>query len=311
MDQQVNRSTSPARAHKRPSIGIVGAGRAGSAIAVALHQAGYPVVAVSSRSETSAAELSAAVGGGRPTTPPNVVRRAELTFLTVPDAEISGTAAALASVTPPGSLRGRTLVHCSAGRDREALAPARVTGAAIAGLHPLQALTGSASAASLRGAAFALDADALAAPPLEQLVADLGGTVLPVAPDQRAAYHAAAVLAGNAPLALLARAVQLLTSTGTEPELASRALAGLFAGAAANAVRLGAGAALTGPVARDDAATVAQHLDALEEQPQLQQLYRTLALETLRLAGIESHPEVAALLGEREREPRLRRVTAA
>jgi len=311
VDQQPSPTRSPARVDPRPNVAIVGAGRAGSALAVALQSSGYRVVAVSSRTPAAAMALSAAVHAGAPTTPAAAARRAELTFLTVPDSALHEVVARIAASPGAGSLPGRVLVHCAAALDREVLSAARGEGAAVAALHPLQALHGAASAASLRGAGFALDADPEAADRLELLVSDLGGILLPVAAGQRAAYHAAAVLAGNAPLALLARAVQLLSGTGIDADLAGRALAGLLAGATANAMRMGAAAALTGPVVRDDAGTVASHLAALQAQPELQHLYTVLAIETLQLAGVDTHPEVAALLAGRPARADLPRVTAA
>ncbi|MFN2452116.1 MAG: DUF2520 domain-containing protein, partial [Candidatus Dormibacteria bacterium] len=189
---------SSARAEKLPSVAVVGAGRAGSALAVALHGAGFPVVAISSRSVAAAATLSAAVGAGQPCSPDTAARRADVTLLTVPDSAIHTVATEIAASIGAGGLAGRIVVHCAAARDRDVLAGLRGTGASVAGLHPLQALSGMESAANLAGSGFALDADPAAVPSLELLVARLGGIVLTLAPDQRAAYHAAAVLAGNA-----------------------------------------------------------------------------------------------------------------
>jgi predicted short-subunit dehydrogenase-like oxidoreductase (DUF2520 family) len=104
------------------------------------------------------------------------------------------------------------------------------------------------------------------------------------------------VLAGNAPLVLLAQATSLLEEAGVDRADAHRALSALLAGAASNAVQGGAAGALTGPVVRGDAATVARHLDVLTADPSARELYRRLSLEALALAGPEGRETVADAL---------------
>ncbi len=278
----------------KPTIAIVGAGRAGAALATALHDAGYRITAVWSRRREGAETLAAAVGASVAASPAEAANAADLTLLTVPDSAIAKVAASLARahVTSPA------VVHCCAAMDREVLAPLRRGGTAVGAMHPLQALTGAASASLLRGALFAVDTDEQIQDAVTTMVADLGGVTVAVRPEDRAIYHAAASLAGNAPLALLATAADLLTSIGADPAAASRGLAHLLGGAAANAERLAdAAAALTGPVVRDDADTVRRHLDALADaDPQARDLYLRMAIATLDLAGRDTHPQVAALL---------------
>lgn len=278
----------------RPSIAIVGAGRAGTALGRALHAAGYPVVAVHSLSPTSAARLATHTGAQVTGTAIAAVRAADLTLLTVPDGAIVQIGATLAATGM--ALRDHALLHCSGAQSREALSATRQLGAAVGVCHPLQALTRDADADLLRGTYFGVDADDRLRPVVERMVSDLGGVPFAVPGGDRALYHAAAVLAGNAPLALLDRAAQLLVDAGVDPAVAGPALAGLLEGAARNARRLGVSAALTGPVVRDDAATVARHLDALRGDQQTQRLYYRLARETLRAAGSTGRPRVSELL---------------
>jgi predicted short-subunit dehydrogenase-like oxidoreductase (DUF2520 family) len=76
-------------------------------------------------------------------------------------------------------------------------------------------------------------------------------------------YHLAASLAGNATVGLFGLAVELLEETGFTPLAARNALAPLVQTALKNAADLGAGDALTGPVARGDEATLSRHREAL------------------------------------------------
>ncbi|HET9052165.1 MAG TPA: Rossmann-like and DUF2520 domain-containing protein [Candidatus Dormibacteraeota bacterium] len=278
------------------TIAVVGAGRAGSALAVALHDAGIRIAAVHSRRPASAAALALRTGAEPVPTAVAAALRADVTLLTVPDADVTGVAATIAAAGI--GLRDRTVVHCSGALGRGALAALRQVAAGVGVCHPLQALTtdSALSAAALRGAFFGVDADPPVRARLELLVRAVGGVPFTAPAGDRALYHAAAVLAGNAPLALLSRAVELLEASGVEHEIAAQALASLLEGAARNARALGVRGALTGPVVRDDAATVARHLGALGGDRELQRLYRGLAAETLRATGADGRGHVAELL---------------
>ena len=281
---------------RAPAISIIGAGRAGSALAAALSDAGFGVVAVHSLSPTSAERVSARTGAEVVQTAIAAVLRADITLLTVPDSAIARIAATVAAT---GSvLRDRAVVHCSGAQGRDALAALRQHGAAVGVAHPLQALTRDVESgvAALRGTFFGVDADERIRPTIEMLVRAIGGIPFVAPEGDRAVYHAAAVLAGNAPLALLSRAAELLVSAGVDASVAGPALAGLLEGAARNARALGVEKALTGPVVRDDAATLARHLEALRNDQQLQRLYYRLARETLRAAGATGREHVAELL---------------
>ncbi|MHB8490487.1 MAG: DUF2520 domain-containing protein [Candidatus Dormibacteria bacterium] len=264
-----------------PSLAIIGAGRAGSALAIAAHDAGYRVAAVASRRGEMAARLADTVGAPAVASPPAAVVLADLTLLAVPDGAIPTVAASIAASGV--SLHGRGVVHLGARFGPEIIGSLRVTGAQVGVLHPLQALAGPDSASLLEGSFFRIDATGLLEERLLALVAALGATRLEIDPAAAPLYHAAAVLAGNAPLALLAEATRLLEAAGVQPEAAHAALAALLEGAAHNARRAGPAAALTGPVARDDRDAIDAHLDALAAHPEARDLYLTLtrAMESL------------------------------
>lgn len=315
LDHEVTETmTVPTGRGARPTVAFVGAGRAGGALATALHDAGYAITAVHSRTPEHAAALAGRVGATVVPTAVAAMRAADLTFITVPDSQVTRIAATVAATGM--ALPGRGAVHCSASLGLEATAALRITTAGVGAFHPLQALTGAASAPLLRGSGAAIEADPSVRPRLERIAQDLGMTPLPLPAGARRLYHAAAVLTGNAPLALLATAADLLAAAGMERSTAERALASLMAGAAANAARDGARAALTGPVVRGDSATVAGHLAALRGHPEAEALYRSLTAETLRLAGRDGRDAIGALLTpapERAPAPRRRshRSTAA
>ena len=280
-----------------PLLGFVGAGRAGRVLAIAARNAGYPVVAVASRTPAHARALAEAVGARHVATPVRVARAADVTFLTVPDDAVTRVAATIAASGM--ALHGRGLVHCSGAHPTAAIAALRQVAAKVGAVHPLQAITLDADPAILRGTFFSIEADPGLREALQDMVAAVGGNAF-TAPQSgdRALYHAAAVLAGNAPLALLARAAGLLEAAGVDPAMATEALATLLEGAARNVRRLGAQAALTGPVVRDDADTVARHLHALRHDEASRRLYLMLARDTLALAGAAGRESVAGVLAE-------------
>ena len=281
----------------RPTLGFIGAGRAASALAVATRDAGYDIAAVFSRQREHAERLAVLVRTDVVSSAFEAVTAADLTIVAVPDGAVPGVGATLAA--NGAALARRALVHTAARLDAGALAAARLTGVDTGVLHPLQALTGPDSAELLRGASFRVDADGRLRDELETLVAALGGHVISVPPNALDVYHAAAVLAGNAPLALLAAAERVLVTAGLDADTAHTALAALLHGAATNAMRVAPADALTGPVVRGDASAIAAHLGALSGDAAVLELYRTLARETARLAG----RDVAALGIEPPAEP--------
>jgi predicted short-subunit dehydrogenase-like oxidoreductase (DUF2520 family) len=276
------------------TVAFVGAGRAGGALAVALAAAGHSIVAISGRDPERAAALAERVGARPVSTALAAIRAADLTFLTVPDSAVTPVAASVAATG--AGLRRHGVVHCSAGLGIAAVAALRATGAAVGCLHPLQALAGVESAPLLSGALMVVDADPVLQAPLQHLTRDLGGRAVTLPPGARALYHAAAVLAGNAPLALVSAATELLVAAGLDPPTAEQGLLALMEGALANARRAGPGEALTGPVARGDAATVARHLAALRDHPDADALYRAVSREIVRLAGVEGREQISDML---------------
>jgi predicted short-subunit dehydrogenase-like oxidoreductase (DUF2520 family) len=279
-----------------PTLAIIGAGRAGSALAIAAHDAGYRVAAVASRRGEMAKRLADTVGAVAVATPLDAAVAADLTVLAVPDGAIASVAEAIAASGV--ALRGRGIVHLGARFSREIIGSLRASGAEVGVLHPLQALAGPASASLLEGASFRVDASGGLLEWLLGLVTALRATPLDIDPANAALYHAAAVLAGNAPLALLAEATRLLEAAGVSPDRAHDALAALLEGAAHNARSAGPAAALTGPVARGDGAAIAAHLDALAAYPDARDLYLhlTRAMEALvaaELPATDSATQVA------------------
>jgi predicted short-subunit dehydrogenase-like oxidoreductase (DUF2520 family) len=241
-------------------ISIVGAGRAGTALAVLWRLAGHRIAAVSGRDAT--VERAARHLPGVPVLDaPETARDAELVVVGVPDDLIAPTVRALTDAGAFGD--GRWVAHLSGATPLSALDAARELGGRRLGLHPLQTFPDVEAALDrLPGSAVAVGADDeegfFVA---ERLAEDLGGRPFRLADEHRAIYHAAAVFASNYLVATTWVAEELLAIAGVADPTA--ALAPLQQATLANVAATGPSEALTGPAVRGDAGTIEQHLMAL------------------------------------------------
>jgi len=271
------------------AFALVGTGRAGTTLSVALTRAGWQAVAVAGRSPVSPSVQRAAELLGAPARPiADAGRDADVVVLGVPDAAIADVAAALA----PGLRSGALVVHLSGACTLQELHKLHVDrpDVALGSLHPLQSLPSvDVGLTRLAGSWCAVDG-----PPLvEELASSVGMRPFRVADEDRAAYHAAATIASNHLVALLAQAARVADAAGVPIE----ALLPLVRATLDNVDELGADRALTGPVARGDLDTVRRHLDALPESERA--AYRALAEEARRLARPEDEAMRETLEGER------------
>jgi predicted short-subunit dehydrogenase-like oxidoreductase (DUF2520 family) len=136
------------------------------------------------------------------------------------------------------------------------------------------------------GSTFALEGDGALLECLRQMVAALRGRAVELRPQDKALYHAAAVLVSNYVVTLMDMATRLWQQFGADPDLAAQALLPLLQGTVDNLRRLGLPDALTGPIARGDLGTVRRHMVALEATaPDLLPAYREMGLRTIPIAA--------------------------
>jgi predicted short-subunit dehydrogenase-like oxidoreductase (DUF2520 family) len=240
-------------------VGLVGAGRLGTALGAALAEAGFGVAGPAGRGE--------------------VPQGCDAVLLCVPDGEIEAAAAAVAGAAP-------LVGHTSGATPLTALAPAR---AAAFGLHPLQSVASGAGPEVFAGAGCAVAGSTPAA--LEfarRLARALGMTPFEIDDDGRAAYHAAASVASNFLVTLQAAAERIAAGAGLEPHEARALMAPLVRRTVDNLAELGPERALTGPVARGDEATVERQRAAVAEAaPELLELFDVMVAHTRALAAQE------------------------
>lgn len=202
-------------------------------------------------------------------------------ILAVPDSALAEVAydVAAAGPAPPGC----AAFHLSGALSTDVLAPLHAADYAVGSIHPLQTVADPwLSGDRLMGAAFALAGETSALNAARRVVNALGGMPLVIPPALRPTYHAAAVMASNYLIALLAVAARLLEQASVDSSRVLPALLPLVRGTLDNLEHLGVGAALTGPIPRGDADTLRLHLARLS--PEDRTLYCALGLELLRLA---------------------------
>jgi predicted short-subunit dehydrogenase-like oxidoreductase (DUF2520 family) len=271
-------------ADERPArldVGVVGAGRVGAVLGAALQRVGHKVVAVSGVSEPSLRRAAELLPGIPVVTPDQVVARAELVVLAVPDDALAGLVSGLAATRAWQA--GQLVAHTSGRHGLEVYEPAlgqHVLGLAI---HPVMTFTGTrVDLDRLVDCCFGVTAPEPLRPVAEALVLEIGAEPVWVEEASRPLYHAALAHGANHLVTLVAQALQVLRAAGVEEP--ARMLGPLVAAALDNSLRAG-DAALTGPVARGDAGTVAEHLRQLQRHtPDVRATYLALARATAERA---------------------------
>jgi predicted short-subunit dehydrogenase-like oxidoreductase (DUF2520 family) len=264
---------------------IIGAGKVGKALACLLAQAGYGFLGAASRTEESARAAKRFVGSGVATTDPTrLIPRADLVFITTPDAAIASVCLTLAesgALTP-----GAVVAHCSGALPSSILEPARRAGCAVGSLHPCQAFASAGEAVRvLPGSYCCIEGDLAAVEALEEVARVLRMQIVKVPTSAKVLYHAAACVASNYAVALQHAAVRLQEAAGISREDALQCLLPLLQGTASNLERAGLPDALTGPIERGDAGTVAAHLEAVAEAaPGLLPMYREMGRLAVEVA---------------------------
>ncbi|WP_276086124.1 DUF2520 domain-containing protein [Nocardia zapadnayensis] len=281
----------------RLTVGIVSAGRVGSALGAALERAGHVVFGVAAISDASVRRAQSRLPESQILPVEEVAARSELLILAVPDAELAGLVRGLAS---SGTVRPGTIVaHTSGANGIGVLAPLREAGALPLAVHPAMTFTGHDEDLSrLANACFGITAaDEIGYAIAQSLVIEMGGEPVRVPEEHRTLYHAALAHGSNHLVTLVLDAVEALRQALSGPGLLGqqtvddqpgglpeRLLAPLASAALDNALRRGQ-AALTGPVARGDTAAVAAHLEALTAaDPEIAAGYRALSRRTAERA---------------------------
>jgi predicted short-subunit dehydrogenase-like oxidoreductase (DUF2520 family) len=261
----------------QPRMTIIGAGRMGQGLALALKRRGYRVVLLNRTPRDVIPPLVLHQGSLAEAT-----SGAELILIATPDDAIEQVATTLAA---RGEIaHDQVVLHLSGLLDRRALAPLEASGAACGSFHPIQTVAEPATAAErLKGAYVGIEGDERALVAAERLANTLRLIPVRIPADAKPAYHAAAAFVANYTIALVGVAERLARSAGVSDEVAAKLYLPLLGGAVANLTSLGPAAALTGAVRRGDVQTIRAHLQALS--PEDRELYRAVGRAAVALAS--------------------------
>jgi predicted short-subunit dehydrogenase-like oxidoreductase (DUF2520 family) len=287
---QNRRSQSRLRAHKSPAkkklhVAIIGAGRMGTALGLALKAAGYQIEVVVTKRPSRARRAANAIGGQTLGLSVQQMERlsqaqaerfmtSSLIVIATPDDAIAGAAQSLAGLLKSnpaapakGQHRRRTALHTSGALSSEVLRPLQSAGFATGSLHPLVSISDSVSGASaLAQAFFSIEGEPAAVRVARSMVRSFGGQSFLIESRHKSLYHAAAVMASPHTVALLDIALEMLGRCRISPERARKVLLPLMESTVANLATQNPAHALTGTFLRGDVATVRSHLAAIKSE---------------------------------------------
>lgn len=274
------------------TVTILGAGRMGGALAIALSRTGYLIEQIIVRSDQPNPAFVDRLAHS-----PMVVCwgdlagiRSDIIFITTQDSEIASSAKEL----KPFVGRDQIVLHTSGSLSSAVLNELTSMGASIGSIHPLVAISDPVSGAEkFTNAYFCLEGDAGALAVARNIVRDLGGKDFSIDTSFKALYHAGAVMAAGHVVALLSMSLEMLAKCGVAEVAAREIIKPLVKSTFDNVFAIGPERALTGPFARADTGTFERHLEVLREtvNENMVETYLSLAQRSLDIAA------------ERQRQP--------
>lgn len=266
---------------KDARIAFVGAGMVGKSLALILSRHGYKVVAVSSRTFSSAEALVDLVPGCVAyKSIAETVGAADLVFVTTPD-DVIGTIAASISWRP-----GQGVVHCSGVAALDALEPAQSRGAVTGAFHPLQTFSDlEVAVRTISGVTFAIEGGPEMRTVLKDMALELGGNPIFIRAEDKPLYHASVVMMGGLMTGMAGAVADMWRHFGIDRADALRALVPIIQGNVNTLESVGVPRAVAGPYVRGDVGSIAKHLVALRANaPEILPVYCQMALAGLPYA---------------------------
>jgi predicted short-subunit dehydrogenase-like oxidoreductase (DUF2520 family) len=280
----------------KPRIAIVGAGRLGTSLVIALSKAGYKIAELLVRHPDAASRRLAAGVRARLSTPARAALECEVVWFCVPDRAIASAAYQLRS----RDWKGKVALHSSGALPSGELKSLHRLGASIASVHPMMTFV-RGTQPEMDGVPFALEGEAAAVRTARQVVRDLGGKWFMLPASAKPLYHAWGGLLSPLLVAHLACAEKVARAAGVPAARARRDMLPIVLQTIRNYARFGAGRALTGPLARGDVATIRRHLPDLKRVAEAERVYRALALFAVRQLPVKEGRQLERLLDERPR----------
>jgi predicted short-subunit dehydrogenase-like oxidoreductase (DUF2520 family) len=267
-------------------IGFIGAGKVATAFGRYLHGHGISISGYFDRHAEKVARASQITHSRPYPDAATVAEHSEILLITTRDDQIEGACEDLCRQKCIGA--HHLVGHMSGAHSSRILAEAGQRGATVFSLHPLQAFADEDKAlAELPSTYFSLEGEGERLQPVRQLLSQIGNRYFLITPENKSLYHLSACILSNYLVTLMDNGLAALEKSGIDPQEGFQAMRPLIEGTLSNIARLGPAKALTGPIARGDAGTVRQHLQALKNSglEGIESLYRHMGLQTLELAS--------------------------
>lgn len=268
------------------SLNIIGAGKVGRVLGrlFAQHRA-FQIGQIASRSALTVEQAVAFIGAGVSVTALPELAPADVTMLTVPDDQIAIVCRELVAL---GMIRSGSIVfHCSGAKSSTELIAASAVGAFVASVHPVCSFADLAQlAANFEGSICSLEGDAAALQVLTPAFQTIHAKVVPISAANKLLYHAGSVFASNYLVTLMEVALQTYQAAGIPADVAKAMAEPLARQSLDNVFKLGTVAALTGPIARGDMATVEKQAEVVGAwDTSAGDLYAAFTAPTIALAA--------------------------
>ncbi|MCX7973491.1 MAG: DUF2520 domain-containing protein [Candidatus Aminicenantes bacterium] len=266
------------------SVIIIGAGKLGCSLGLALQASGYSIEAITCLHHDSAVESGQILKVSSFFNDPELaLGSGNIIFLCPPDSQIKPLVRRLAKKKVDWS---RYLVYHTSGLLSSAvLYPLKKQGAKVASFHPIQSFACKQTPPShWKGIFITLEGDEEAIAEARKIIRTIGAHPLLIDQKNKPLYHAACSLASNHFISLFSLAVEILKEAGFEELQAIKTLKPLVHGTWKNLKLTCPGLALTGPIVRGDLMTIRQHLEALQDFPLALKIYQQLSLVALSIA---------------------------
>ena len=274
-----------AKRKEKSSVSIIGTGRLGTTLAVALAAQGYSIRSLVARRVQSARMAAKLLDADPQVLAAKQVKAlicADLVLVTVPDDQISSVARELSEINAD---RKDTVLHTSGALSSDVLAPLREKGWHTGSIHPLLSVS-AANDASLKGAFWSVEGDRTALRLGKEIVSDLEGKSFSIRSEDKPLYHAAAVMVSGNVVALFDVALEMLGECGLDRKTARAVLLPLIASTVRSLETKTPEEALTGTFSRGDVETVKRHVATIRN-PEVRRLYAILGQRSLELAGLD------------------------
>ncbi len=269
------------------SVSIIGVGRVGGALALALCEKGYRIENLISRNTENARKIA-----GQISSSPGIknlenfkITSEEIIFIAVQDSEIKNVIETLTQNSP----KSETFIfHTSGSLSSEVLSLLKNNNCKTGSIHPLVSISDSfIGVKRFKDSYFCVEGDSEAVKLAEKIVEDLGGKSFSIETKYKTLYHASAVTACGHFAALINTAAEMLETCGIKKSEAKKILMPLVKSTFENMEEQSFAEALTGTFARGDLETLEKHIETLKENATREQaaIYLLLGEQSLKLAG--------------------------